>query len=111
MFTPTWEWHSKNIDKDVTPGQNVTIEYGIGQYLHERFEIGVHGYHQWQVTEDKGDDAVNEDIEDMVSGIAGQITFWPIKEKLALVGKYVQEYGVEDRLEGQYGQFNVLWVF
>lgn len=43
MFAPTWKLHSKNIDKDVTPGQNVTVEYGIGQYLHERFEIGVHG--------------------------------------------------------------------
>jgi hypothetical protein len=111
MFAPTWEVHSKNIDKDVTPGQNITIEYGIGQYLHERFEIGVHGYHQWQVTEDSGSDAANEDIEDTVSGIAGQVTFWPIKEKLALVGKYVHEYGAEDRLEGQYGQFNVLWIF
>jgi hypothetical protein len=91
--------------------RSITIEYGIGQYLHESFEIGVHGYHQWQVTEDSGDDAVDEDIEDMGSGIAGQITFWAIKEKLALTGKYVHEYGAEDRFEGQYGQFNVLWVF
>lgn len=47
----------------------------------------------------------------MVSGLAGQVTFWPIKEKLALVGKYVHEYGAEDRLEGYFGQFNVLWIF
>jgi hypothetical protein len=33
---------------------------------------------------------VDEEIDDTVSGIAGQVTFWPIKEKLALVGKYVQ---------------------
>jgi hypothetical protein len=111
MFTPTWEWHSKNVDKDVTPGQNITIEYGIGQYLHERFEIGVHGFHQWQITDDSGDEAVNTETKDMVSGIGGQVTWWAIKDKCALVAKYVHEYGAEDRLEGQYGQFNVLWVF
>jgi hypothetical protein len=111
MFAPTWEWHSKNIDKDVTPGQNVTIEYGIGQYLHERFEIGVHGFHQWQVTDDSGTDALNTTIKDEVSGIGGQVTWWAIKDKLALVGKYVEEYGAEDRLEGQFGELNVLWIF
>ena len=111
MISPTWEWHSENIDKDVQPGQNVTLEYGVSQYLHEQFEVGVHGFHQWQVTEDSGDDAVNRDIKDSVSAIAGQVTFWPIKEKLALVAKYVHEYEAEDRLEGQFGQFNVLWIF
>jgi hypothetical protein len=111
MFSPTWEWHSENIDMDVQPGQNITIEYGVGQYLHELFEIGVHGFHQWQVTEDSGDDAVNTSTKDTVSGIAGQVTWWAMKEKLALVGKYVQEYGTEDRLEGKFGQFNVLWIF
>ena len=111
MFTPTWEWHSKKIDKDVTPGQNMTIEYGIGQYLHERFEIGVHGYHQWQITEDGGSSATNKDVKDKVSGIGGQMTYWAIKEKCALVGKFVQEYGAEDRLQGQYGEFNLTWIF
>jgi hypothetical protein len=111
MFAPTWEWHSKNIDKDVQPGQNVTIEYGIGQYLHERFEIGVHGFHQWQITDDSGDDAVNKDTKDRGSGVGGQVTWWPIKDRLALVGKFVQEYGTEDRLEGQFGEFNITWIF
>ena len=111
MFTPTWEWHSKKIDKDVTPGQNMTIEYGIGQYLHERFEIGVHGYHQWQITEDSGRSATNKDVKDKINGVGGQMTWWAVKEKVALVGKFVQEYGAEDRLQGQYGEFNLLWLF
>lgn len=111
MFAPTWEWHSKNIDKDVRPGQNVTIEYGIGQYLHERFEIGVSGYHQWQITDDSGADAVNIDTKDRVSGVGGQVTWWAIEDKLALVGKFVQEYGAKDRLEGQFGGINIIWEF
>jgi len=110
MFTPTWEWHSKNIDKDVQPGQNTTIEYGIGQYLHERFEIGASGFHQWQITDDSGSLAVNTGTHDRVSGVAGQATWWAIKDKLALVAKFVQEYGARDRLEGKFGQLNVTWI-
>jgi len=67
MFAPTWEWHSKKTDKDVTPGQNITIEYGISQYVHERFEIGASGYHQWQVTEDSGSAAVNKDVSEQTN--------------------------------------------
>lgn len=111
MFTPTWEWHSKKTDKDVQPGQNITIEYGIGQYLRERFEIGVSGYHQWQITDDAGDAAVDIDVRDSVSGVGGQVTWWAIKEKFCIVGKFIQEYGAKDRLEGQFGEINVTWIF
>ena len=110
-FAPTWEWHSKKIDKDVTPGQNITIEYGIGQYVHERVELGVSGYHQWQVTEDSGSDAVNKDDKDRISGVAGQATWWAIKDKCSITGKFVHEYNAKDRLQGQFGQFNVTWIF
>jgi hypothetical protein len=111
MVTPTWEWHSKKIDKAVQPGQNFTIEYGIGQYLHERFEIGISGYHQWQITEDSGDAAVNTDVKDKVSGAGGQFTWWAKPEEVAIVGKFVQEYGAEDRFQGQFGELNLTWIF
>jgi hypothetical protein len=111
MFTPTWEWHSKKIDNDITPGQNMTVEYGIAQYLHERFEIGVQGYHQWQITEDSGRSATNKDVKDKISGVGGVMTWWAVPEEVALVGKFVQEYGAEDRLQGQYGEFNLTWIF
>jgi hypothetical protein len=111
MITPTYEWHSKKIDKDVQPGQNMTLEYGISQYLSERFEIGIHGYNLWQITEDNGDAAVNTDNKDSVAGVGGQMTYWAIKEKCAIVGKVMQEYSVEDRFEGMFGALNLTWVF
>ncbi len=111
MFATTWEFHSEKTDLDLQPGQNFTIEYGIGQYLHERFEIGISGFHQWQITKDSGNDAVNRHIKDSVNGVAGQVTWWAIKDKLALVGKIVHEYGAEDRFEGNFGQINITWIF
>jgi hypothetical protein len=111
MLTPTWEIHSNKKGADIKPGQNFTIEYGIGQYLHERFEVGVSGFHQWQITEDSGNDAVNTNVKDRINGVAGQFTWWAVKDKCALVGKYVHEYGPEDRLEGWFGQINLTWIF
>ncbi len=107
----TWEWHSKKIDVDVQPGQNVTLEYGLGQYLHERLEVGFGGYTQWQVTDDSGNSATNKDRHDRVSAVSGQVTFWAVKEKCAIVAKYVKEYNANDRLEGEFGQINVTWIF
>ncbi|MCQ9207114.1 MAG: transporter [Omnitrophica bacterium] len=111
MFSPTWEWHSKKIDKDVQPGQNITIEYGLSQYLHERFEIGISGFHQWQVTDDSGGAAVNKDTHDRISGVGAQATWWAIKDKCALVVKYVKEYDAVDRLEGELIEFNMTLAF
>jgi hypothetical protein len=111
IITPTWEWHSNKSGADIQPGQNFTIAYGIGQYLHERFEIGLSGFHQWQITDDSGIDAVNTNIKDGVNGVAGQFTWWAVKDKCALVGKYVHEYGAEDRFEGWCGQINLTWIF
>ena len=111
MVTPTYEWHSKKYDKGVQPGQNFTIEYALGQYLHERFEVTVHGYHQWQITDDRGHAAVNKDTHDMNSGIGAGITAWIIPEKFSIYGKVVKEYGVKDRLDGWVGEINVVWIF
>jgi len=111
MFSPTWEWHGEKKDDDVEPGQNLTIQYGISQYLHERFEIGISGYHQWQITEDSGNAAVNTDIKDRVSAVGGQVTWWAVKDKCAVVGKFVHEYDAEDRLEGNFGELNITWIF
>ena len=111
MITPTYEWHSKKIDEHVQPGQNFTLEYGISQYLSERFEIGISAYNQWQISDDHGSAAVNKDTHDSVSGFGGQITYWPIKKKCAVVGKFMQEYNAKDRTEGMFGAVNVMWIF
>ncbi len=34
-------------DRDLTPGNRFSLEYGISQYLSERLGVGVHGAHNW----------------------------------------------------------------
>ena len=111
LFKPTYEWNSKKYDKSVQPGQTMTIEYGISQYVHPRVEVAVKGYNQWQITDDSGNAATNKDIKDSVNGVGGQLTYWALKEKCAVSAVFVQEYGVKDRLEGMFGSLNVTWIF
>ena len=111
MFTPTWEWNSKKIDKNVQPGQTLTIEYGISQYLHPRVELGISGYNQWQVTDDSGSAASDNGKKDTVSGVGGQVTYWVKEKKCALTAKVSKEYRAKDRLEGTFYSLNGVWIF
>ena len=111
MFTPTWEWNSKKIDEAVTPGQTMTIEYGISQYVHPRVELGFTGYNQWQVTKDSGSAAADKSVKDAISGVGAQLTWWALKEKCSLTAKVSQEYAGKDRFEGMFSSLNMVWIF
>lgn len=111
MLNTTYELHSYNYQKDVRPGQNFTLEYGLSQYLHERVEIGVASSHQWQISEDAGEQAVNKGVKDRINAVGGQLTLWPMKGKLMVVGKCNWEYGGVDRPEGLMSSVNITWIF
>ncbi len=110
-YRTTYELHSYKYDKDVRPGQNMTIEYGLSQYLHERFAVGVLGYHGWQITDDHGSAALNKSEHDRYNGIGGEINFWPVKGKLLVTGRVSTEYNNKDRFEGILAAFNITWAF
>jgi len=110
MFTPTYEWNSKKIDTDIQPGQTMTIEYGVSQYVHPRVEIGLTGYNQWQITDDSGSAATSK-TKNTISGVGAQIVYWAIKDKCSLTAKVSQEYAGKDRLEGLFESLNFVWVF
>ena len=111
FIRPTYEWNSRKIDTDVQPGQDITLEYGLSQFIHPRAELAVIGYQQWQISGDHGSAARNKDVFDMVNGIGAQITCWAVENKCAIVGKFSKELGAKDRLQGAYWSLNVTWIF
>jgi hypothetical protein len=111
MLTPTYEWNSKKIDTNIQPGQTMTIEYGLSQYVHPRVEIGLTGYNQWQITDDSGSAATDKNDKNTISGVGAQLTYWPIKNKCSLTTKFSKEYAGKGRLEGFFGSLNFLWIF
>lgn len=109
--TPTYEWHSKKIDKAVQPGQTMTLEYGISQFINPRAEIAVLGYSQWEITTDVGHAVADKNVFGMVSGIGTEVECWVVEDKCAIVGRFNKEYWAKDRFEGIAWSVNIKWVF
>lgn len=95
---PRYEIHSDMEDFDRTPGDDLHLEWGIGKTLMKVVDVGVAGYCQWQVTEDRGDDA--DDVKDHVYAVGPEvdIAFPSIMLFLAMRGNW--EFEAKDRPQG-----------
>jgi len=100
----TYETNGKKQDFDLTPGDNLTLNWGISQYLPLKqdmsllLEGGPAGYDTWQITNDAGSAAGN--TRDQVHAVGGQLglTYVPWKVSLNLHGFY--EYDAVNRFQG-----------
>ena len=103
----THEVNGKKEDFDITPGQNLTLNWGVSQYLPLTtdqtllLEIGPAGYDTWQVTEDSGDDVSDPGVKDEVHAVGGQIGLTYVPWTLVVNLHYFHEYEAVDRFEGE----------
>jgi len=98
-------------DVDVTPGNRFTLEWGLSQYLSERLEVAVQGGHNWQVTDDSGQDVYwDAGHHDRKSTIGLGATWWAWPGKLAITGKYALDFAVRQRFDNDTIFLNVLLV-
>ncbi len=101
----TYEIHSEKEDFHVTPGQVVSLNWGVSQYLPLNkdqtwlVELGPAGYDQWQVTSDDGQNASNG-LLDQTHAAGGQVGITSVKHELAINFHYFREFLTEDRFEG-----------
>jgi len=107
----TYGYHTKKNGFDLTPGQDIDLEYGISQYLHPQIEIGVSGYHHWQITDDRGAEAKNPEVHDRTNGIAAQVSVWPVPNKFYVSFRYAWEYGAVDHFDDQIATLNGVYIF
>jgi hypothetical protein len=102
----TYEIHHKKEDFDLTPGQNLTLNWGISQFLpltkDHKFllEVGPAGYSSWQITDDTGSDATN-DVHDEAHAVGGQLGLAYVPWHVGLNFHYFYEFYTEDRFKGQ----------
>jgi len=111
ITTGTYNLNSKSYSKDLTPGQSMTLEYALSHYMNSRVEVGVCGYDQWQISQDRGKAARNTNVFYQIHAIGGQFTGWIIKEKLSLTAKCYYEYYGVNRFKGILGTANLIYVF
>ncbi len=102
----TWETHRKKRGFDLTPGQNVTWNWGVSQYLPLRkdstvlLEIGPVGYSSFQVTDDTGTEATNPAVHDRVHAAGVQLGVTAVKRVMSLNFHWFHEFSAVDRFQG-----------
>jgi len=103
----TYEIHGEKEDFDLTPGQNLTLNWGISQYLPLTkdqkllLEVGPAGYSSWQITDDSGSAAASSPVKDQVHSVGGQVGLTYVPWNAALNFHYFYEFAAEDRFQGQ----------
>ena len=107
---PSYEFHSVTKDIDVTAGSRFTLEYGISQYLSEKFELTVQGGHTWQVGEDSGDDVYwDTSVKDRMS-IVGFGVGYSITETFYTNFKWSTTYGNRQNFKMSIFELELLFV-
>lgn len=105
-LTGIYEIHHKKDDVDITPGSHLTVNYGVSQYLPVTkaliSEVGVAGFGQWQMTRDRGDDALDKDVKDRVYGLGLQAGLVYLPWNAQLTFKWSHEFKAEHRFEGDF---------
>ncbi|WP_367870944.1 transporter [Luteolibacter sp. Populi] len=103
----TYEVHGEKDDFDLRPGQNLTLNWGVSQFLplskdqQLLLEVGPAGYSSWQITDDSGSDAATFPVKDSVHAVGGQLGLTYVPWNAALNFHYFYEFSAEDRFEGQ----------
>jgi len=111
MIGLTYEFNGKIKGSDVVPGSRFTFEWGLSQYLTERFEVCVQGGNNWQVTDDKGkDEWWDPSVHDKKSTLAFAVNYWVVNEKLYFSLKYGFDFALRQRFKTNLGMFNIFYV-
>ena len=111
MIGVIYELNGTIKDVDVSPGDRLTLEWGLSQYFSERLEVAVQGGHNWQISDDSGEDVYwDPAYRDRKSTVALAATFWPWKGHLAVTGKYGMDFGVRQRFQNDALLINLLLV-
>jgi hypothetical protein len=111
---PTLEMNGQIRDTDVSPGSRFTVEYGFSQYLTSWLEIEVINGHNWQITDDKGDDVWWKDTDlyerDSNNTFGAGVGVWPLAGKLNLRAKYAFDYGSKNRFKNTFFSFSAIFI-
>jgi hypothetical protein len=101
----TYEHHADKEDFDLQPGDNITLNWGISQFIpitsdqQLLFEIGPAGYQSFQVSVDRGSDA-RSDSRDRAHAAGAQIGITSIAWHCALNFHGFAEYETLSRTQG-----------
>lgn len=109
LVMPSYEFHGKLKDAEVTPSDRIFLEYGLSHYFNPRWELMVQGGHAWQISEDKGDGVYwDASVKDRMSMYAVGLAF-KINDAFYLQAKGAGTYGVREFFRYDSFQFQLQW--
>ncbi|MBW2373689.1 MAG: transporter, partial [Deltaproteobacteria bacterium] len=104
----TYELNSSIEDAEVNPGNRLSVEWGLSRYLTPRFELSVHGAHNWQITDDSGADVFwDPAVHDRKNSLMLGAGFWPWEGRLYASLRWGFDYGMRQR----FGNTNLMLNF
>ncbi|QLE00194.1 transporter [Galbibacter sp. BG1] len=111
LISPTYEFHGQLKDADVTVGDRFSVEYGISQYLSERFEVTFQGGHVWQIGEDRGSEVYwNTSVKDRSSIVSAGAGYWFLGNSVYGHLKWLSSYGNRQFFQFNGIEFQILFV-
>ncbi len=110
MLGLTFETNSRIMDTHVRPGNRLTLEWGVSQYLSERFELTVQGSGNWQTGNDSGEDVWwDPAVHDRKSTMLFSANYWVVKNKLYFALKYGFDFAIRQRFDNNLMLFNIIY--
>ncbi len=95
----------------MTPGNRLSLEWGLSQYLATWLELGVGGAHNWQITDDSGEDVFwDPTVHDRKSTMLFSAGFWPWAMRFYVGAKYGFDYGVRQRFDNTNLMLNFVFI-
>ena len=111
MLGLTYEANGKIKGSDVKPGQRLSLEWGISQYLTDRLEVCVQGGNNWQITDDKGEDVWwDPSVHDRKSTAAFSINYWVVANRLYFGFRYGFDFALRQRFKTNMGMFHIMYT-
>ncbi|SPD74152.1 conserved hypothetical protein [uncultured Desulfobacterium sp.] len=107
-----YEIHSEKDHTDIRPGEDFHFEWGISKTILKGLDIGLTGYCQWQVSDDRGSD-VNWDknVHDRIFSAGPEIEVILPVWKLSFSLRSQREFKATDRAEGNITVFTLTKMF
>ena len=111
MLGLTYEINGDITDRHVQPGDRLSLEWGVSQYVSERLELTIQGSENRQVTDDRGSDVWwDPSVHDRKSSLFIAVNYWAVANKLYLGLKYGFDYAMRQRFENRMLLLNVIYV-
>lgn len=107
-----YEIHSEEKYAEVRPGRNLLFEWGVAKTIEKIVDVGVVGYAQWQLSDDKGDDVTwDPGIHDRVAAVGPEVSVFIPPAKMFVSLRWNFEFSAVDRPEGHAATLTVTKIF